>query len=366
VDAEQKAARPRDEEQEAVEREAKKRHLESEVVALRDAGTKAFASGDNHKAVQLWTHGLALDDGNAPLYSSRSAAYFELENLEQSMADANKCIDLAPKWCKGYYRKAKVLFAGKNLAGALSVCRKGLEVAADDPQLKALGDQIRPQAVKEAEGHKEKGNVSFQAKDYEAAIAWYQKALHLDPENHILYSNRSACYCALEEYEKALKDANKCIKLNKLFLKGYSRKSSAMQGLGQKADALKALRQGLKEAEGVDGMRKQREALQDTLNELEEAVHGKPPEAPKQFWQPLCRECFQEGHLARDCPKKKSAPPMGPVGDKTCRNCGGTGHLIKDCPLPKTTYCRGCGAAGHTMRDCPNPSTPMDYGEPST
>ena len=66
----------------------------------RDAGTKAFASGDNHKAVQLWTHGLALDDGNAPLYSSRSAAYFELENLEQSMADANKCIDLAPKWCK--------------------------------------------------------------------------------------------------------------------------------------------------------------------------------------------------------------------------------------------------------------------------
>ena len=111
-----------------------------------------------------------------------------------------------------------------------------------------------------------------QAKDYEAAIAWYQKALHLDPENHILYSNRSACYCALEEYEKALKDANKCIKLNKLFLKGYSRKSSAMQGLGQKADALKALRQGLKEAEGVDGMRKQREALQDTLNELEEAV----------------------------------------------------------------------------------------------
>ena len=42
------------------------------------------------------------------------------------------------------------------------MCRKGLEVAADDPQLKALGDQIRPQAVKEAEGHKEKGNVSFQ------------------------------------------------------------------------------------------------------------------------------------------------------------------------------------------------------------
>lgn len=59
---------------------------------------------------------------------------------------------------------------------------------------------------------KAKGNTAFAAKDYEAAIQHYTDAIAAakGPEDavHVLYSNRSACYSGLKQYEKALEDAD--------------------------------------------------------------------------------------------------------------------------------------------------------------
>ena len=56
---------------------------------------------------------------------------------------------------------------------------------------------------------KAKGNAAFQAGDNEQAVNWFSQAIDLAPTNHILYSNRSAAYCADEKYGKALDDAIK-------------------------------------------------------------------------------------------------------------------------------------------------------------
>jgi stress-induced-phosphoprotein 1 len=59
-----------------------------------------------------------------------------------------------------------------------------------------------------------------------------RKAIELDPSNHVLYSNRSACYASLRDFEKALTDANKTVELNPGWSKGYGRKGAALHGLG--------------------------------------------------------------------------------------------------------------------------------------
>ncbi|RPD74540.1 hypothetical protein L226DRAFT_77168 [Lentinus tigrinus ALCF2SS1-7] len=43
-----------------------------------------------------------------------------------------------------------------------------------------------------ADALKDQGNKAFQAKDYDKAIELFSQALELDPNNFVLWSNRSA------------------------------------------------------------------------------------------------------------------------------------------------------------------------------
>lgn len=69
---------------------------------------------------------------------------------------------------------------------------------------------------------KAKGNEAFSAKNYEKAIELFTKAIEIDPTNHVLYSNMSACYASLKQYDKALESANKTIELKKDWAKVYT------------------------------------------------------------------------------------------------------------------------------------------------
>ena len=45
-----------------------------------------------------------------------------------------------------------------------------------------------------AEELKAKGNAAFSSKNYDEAIDFFTQGIAIDPNNHVLFSNRSACY----------------------------------------------------------------------------------------------------------------------------------------------------------------------------
>ena len=65
-----------------------------------------------------------------------------------------------------------------------------------------------------AEEFKTKGNQALAAGKEKEAVEHYSSAIALDSTNHVFFSNRSAAYCKLQQYDKALEDAEECIKLN--------------------------------------------------------------------------------------------------------------------------------------------------------
>lgn len=96
-----------------------------------------------------------------------------------------------------------------------------------------------------AEAIKAKGNECFKAKDYPKAIEFYTQAIELDPTNHSYYSNRSASYAGLLDWEKAAEDGAACVRVNKQFIKGYFRLATAQEKLGQLQKATDTLTMGL-------------------------------------------------------------------------------------------------------------------------
>ncbi|CAM8885132.1 unnamed protein product [Rhodiola kirilowii] len=119
-----------------------------------------------------------------------------------------------------------------------------------------------------ADEAKAKGNTAFSAGDYPTAIKHFTDAISLAPENHVLYSNRSAAYASLSQYSQALEDAKRTVELKPDWAKGYSRLGAAYQGLIQLDDAVAAYKKGLE----VDPSN---EALKSGLADAEAAAAAK-------------------------------------------------------------------------------------------
>ncbi|KAL3320943.1 Stress-induced-phosphoprotein 1 [Cichlidogyrus casuarinus] len=84
---------------------------------------------------------------------------------------------------------------------------------------------------------KAQGNAALQNNDTETAIKAYSEAIALDPKNHVLYSNRSAAYAQKSSYSDALADAEKCIEIKPDWVKGYTRKATALEFLERFSEA---------------------------------------------------------------------------------------------------------------------------------
>nr|XP_054600091.1 tetratricopeptide repeat protein 28 isoform X2 [Nothobranchius furzeri] len=90
-----------------------------------------------------------------------------------------------------------------------------------------------------------RSNQACQQGEFALAARLYSEALSADPQNCILYSNRSAANLRLGQYSAALDDAIKARLINPKWPKAYFRQGVALQYLGRHADALAAFASGL-------------------------------------------------------------------------------------------------------------------------
>ena len=96
-----------------------------------------------------------------------------------------------------------------------------------------------------AKDWKDKGNALVKEKKYKEALDCYTKAIEIDPNDPILYSNRSAMHLNLQEFDQSLADAEKAISLKSDYAKAYLRKGKALEGLNKIEEALETYKLGL-------------------------------------------------------------------------------------------------------------------------
>lgn len=103
-----------------------------------------------------------------------------------------------------------------------------------------------PDAEEQALALKDDGNKQLQLGHFLEAIKFYSQALEFRPQNAIILSNRALAYIKIENYGLALQDADKAIKNDPAYAKGYYRRASANFALNHYKLARKDLRQVVK------------------------------------------------------------------------------------------------------------------------
>lgn len=92
----------------------------------------------------------------------------------------------------------------------------------------------------QAEVYKSQGNKALHGARYDEAIELYSKAIALDPNCELYFSNRAAAYAAQERFQEALYDADEAVSLKPGWVKGHVRRAVALTGLHQYEEARKA------------------------------------------------------------------------------------------------------------------------------
>merc|ERR1711968_105577 len=121
-------------------------------MGAKEKGNAFFKEGKFPEAVEQYTEAIKRGPPKAnpechKLYSNRAACYTKLTAMNEAKKDAEKCIELEPKWAKGYSRKATVQFFMKEYDKAMEAYKQGLE---QDPESQELQDfQENPKAAQE-------------------------------------------------------------------------------------------------------------------------------------------------------------------------------------------------------------------------
>ena len=115
---------------------------------------------------------------------------------------------------------------------------------------------------------KEKGNHLVQERKYQEALDCYTKAIELDKNDPILYSNRSAMYYNLNDFENALLDAEEAIYLKPDYAKAYLRKGNTLEKQYKYQEALDTYKIGLQKDKNNTQLLEAYQKLEDSLNNL--------------------------------------------------------------------------------------------------
>ena len=115
------------------------------------------------------------------------------------------------------------------------------------------------------------GNQAFRAGEYAKAVTCYTVALGGEGATgdgaHTLFSNRAASYMQLGNHAASLADADRCIELRPMWVKGHYRRGVALEALARYMDARAAFRAAKEVDPGNVDVRKRLAAVETLLSE---------------------------------------------------------------------------------------------------
>jgi len=313
-----------EEEEELDEEQVTKRQRVKRAQEKKQEGNAKYKARAFDEALACYEAACEEDPEDPTFELNKAAVYLEMGRAEDALRECEAGVEKAHA-VRADYTVVDKLLSRRGVAltklspprweDAVAAFKKSLMENRTADTLKKL--QEAEKGLKEAAARaafdparalqlKEEGNALFKAQDYPAAVKKYSESVVCNPEDHVVYSNRAACYTKLTAFQDGLKDVETCLKLCPTFAKAYSRRGAIEFFLREFDKALRSYEEGLKldpdNAEMKEGVqrvltkKRQLEMGQGTEEELNEHAkkQAEDPEVQMIMMDPVMRQVLND------------------------------------------------------------------------
>jgi len=209
--------------------------------------------GELDESLSDYTKAIELDPERAQTYNLRSIIYQDMGNIEAALADLAFAINLAPE-SNLYLNRANLYSSQGNIDAALDDLNTSIEL---DPRDSAY---VMRAGHRKAEG------------DLYGALADLNSAIALNPQSANVYNSRAFIYKELGDLETALGDFNRAIELEPRYAIYYQNRSHLHTDMGDIEAALTDLSEAIRLAPSNTNQYFSRALLFNDLEQYDDAI----------------------------------------------------------------------------------------------
>lgn len=259
---EEDAKRKKEEEEAALpEEERIAIQNKKEAEAFKAQGNDFYKKRQFTEALEYYQQAIDRCPEELTFINNKATCFFEMKKYDDCIAACDDAVAAAGgsydyvKLGKTLARKANAYTQLKNYDQAIAFYQKALLENNDHghkmglqkaQKLKRESEALAYIDPEIAEQHRQKGNALFKEAKYPLALKEYDEGVKRCPTAVAIYSNRCATLIKLMDVTAALKDADKCLELDAKFIKAYARKGTCHHLMKEYHKALKSFDDGLK------------------------------------------------------------------------------------------------------------------------
>ncbi|XP_066583003.1 stress-induced-phosphoprotein 1 [Prorops nasuta] len=94
----------------------------------KELGNQKYKDGDYPTAIKHYSEAILRNPDDPKYYSNRAACYTKLAAFDLGLKDCEKCVEIDPKFIKGWIRKGKILQGMQQQGKALTAYQRALEL----------------------------------------------------------------------------------------------------------------------------------------------------------------------------------------------------------------------------------------------
>lgn len=219
-------------------------------------------AGDTDAALVKWAEIIAKYPNYLPAYAMRAELLDKRGEGEAALAELDRYVERSPTDARGYLRRAKLYEARGDGERALANFRRAAQLDPTSTEahlgvaqaLSAKGDargaarayaKAAEEVFDDAASYEMRGFMHFVAGQEELALADYEAAVALDPQNPDTLAWRGLCRLRLRRFDEAIADYTRLISMRPGEARGYRRRGEALVLSGKPADALRDLERAI-------------------------------------------------------------------------------------------------------------------------